>query len=90
MAWKTVMTAIAIVFVLALATVMLAGPLANVIGTLDDSGEYDNTGFYDGNSIMNGLMGDWFTMSLIAIFGVMMWAFARVLRRELTRGRGRL
>lgn len=89
MGWKTVATVIAVVFVLALTQIVMAGPLASIIGAFDDSGDYEND-YFDGNRIMNDLMNDWFTMGLVAIFGVMMWGFARVLRRELTRGRGRL
>lgn len=87
MSWKTAATLLTIVFVLVMIQSVLAQPLSTVTTDLNATGDYNNEHF-DGNARITGYFGDWLNMGLIGIFGILMWGFARVLRRELTRGRG--
>lgn len=92
MSWKTIATVLIVVFALALVQASLAGPMVTVQDSLNESaGDIQiDTGpgqSFDGNSIITGMMGHWFNMGLVAMFGIMAWATARVVRKELTQGR---
>lgn len=87
MAWRTVLTVIAVVFVIAIAQMTL-GPVGDqTLDSLNESGDYNNS-HYDGNDLIGGWMSDWFNMGLFAMFGVMLWGAWRIARREITRGGG--
>lgn len=78
-----------IVFAVVLTQVALAGPTVEVAEQLNQTGDYNNEHF-NGNNIITDMPGHWFNMGLIAIFGIMTWGIARIVRREITRQRGRL
>lgn len=87
---RAVAVALTIVFFIIVLQVSLAGPLTTIADKINATGDYSDVGGQDGNEIITDLPGQWFTMGIIAIFGVLLWASWRVLRRELTRGGGRL
>lgn len=92
MSWRTIATVLIVVFAVAIVQAALAAPLNSVLGDLNDTGDYsdlDGVDDYNGNSIIGGLWSSWMNMGLVAMFGMMVWGVARVVRRELTRG-GRL
>lgn len=86
MSWKTAATVLIIVFVLLLLQSTLAGPMTQTVDALNETGDYDNPHF-NGNSLIPGYLSSWFDMILVGVFGMIAWAGARVLRREITRGR---
>jgi len=86
MSWRTAATALIVVFVLLLLLTTLAGPMNQTLDALNETGDYNNTHF-DGNSLIPGYIGAWFNMILIGVFGMMTWGVARIVRREITRGR---
>lgn len=87
MSWRTAATLLIIVFVLLLLQATLAGPAVQISDDLNATGDYDNDHF-NGNDRITGYVSDWFNMGLVAVFGMMLWGVARVIRRELTRGGG--
>ena len=86
MSWRAAAAVLVVVFAIVVLQSVMAGPLLEVTGSLNATGDYSNEHF-DGNQIMTDLPGSWFNMGLIGIFGVMTWAVWRVVREELTRGR---
>lgn len=89
MSWKTAATVLIVVFVIAVMQSALAGPAVQIQESLNGTGDYsklDGVSGYNGNEVISGLLGSWFDMGLLAMFGVMAWGVARVVRRELTRG----
>jgi len=89
MSWRTVSVVLIVVASVAILQSLLADPLIQVLNALASSGDYSNvagTGM-NGNTYITGLAGSWLNMGLVLIFGIMAWGLARVLRRELTRGR---
>jgi len=86
MSWRTAASLIIVVFVLLLLQITLAGPMTATVDALNETGDYDNQ-YFDGNSLIPGFLSNWFDMILIGVFGMMGWASARILRREITRGR---
>lgn len=89
MSWRTVATVLIVVFLIAVVQSALAGPLVQITSSLNDTGDYgdlDGVEGYDGNSVISGMASDWFNMGLVAMFGMMAYGIARVVRRELTRG----
>jgi len=86
MSWRTVATAMIVIFVLLLLQVTLAGPMTRTVDSLNETGDYNNTHF-NGNTLITGYLGSWFNMILVGTFGMLGWAGARILRREITRGR---
>jgi len=89
MAWKTAATVVIVVTSILLAQMVLAGPLEQTETTLNETGDYSNEHF-DGNERITSILGQWYNMGLIAIFGIMFWGTAWVVRKELTRRRGGL
>lgn len=86
MSWKTAATVLIIVFVIALLQSLLASPALTLTQDLNQSGDYDNQ-YFNGNNLISGYLSSWFDAGLVAIFGMMVWGFARVVRKELFRGR---
>lgn len=86
MSWKTVATVMIVIVTLSLTAVVLVGPMTTFFDQINDTGDYDNE-YFDGNDLIGSWLGDWLNMVLIGIFGIMIWGFARVVRRELFRGR---
>lgn len=86
MSWKTAATVMIVVATLSLVLASLVGPAATVTSKLNETGDYDNEHF-DGNNLIGSWLGDWINMVLIGMFGIMMWGAARVMRREVFRGR---
>lgn len=86
MAIRTIALVILGVFFVITLQVTLAGPLTTVSDTINGTGDYSDVGGEDGNKIITDLPGQWFSMGIIAIFGILTWGTWRVLRRELTRG----
>lgn len=83
MSWRTAATALIVVFVMLLVWATLADPLVqigNAFQGVETSGQFNTEQKIDTN------IQAWFNMLLLAVFGVMGWAFWRVVRRELTRG----
>lgn len=89
MAWKTVATAIIVIFAILLTQMVLTGPVEQVETQLNETGDYDNEHF-DGNDRITSIAGHWYNMGLIAAFGLMFWGTVWVVRKELTRRRGGL
>lgn len=94
MSWRTAAAVLIVVFAIAVVQAALAGPFTSVQTSLNQTGDYgDLEGAgpdYDGNDIITSLIGDWFNMGLVAMFGAMVWGVWRVVRREITRGGGGL
>lgn len=86
--WQTVVTVMVLVFTLAIAQALLAGPATDVSNDLNESGDYDNE-YFDGNDLIGSWTDDWLNMGLAGIFGTLVFGAAVVLRRELTRRRRR-
>lgn len=89
MSWQTVSAVLMVVFSLVLVQAVLAEPFIQITNDLNDSGDYsslEGVDGYNGNTVIGGLMEDWFNMGLIGIFGMMLWGVGWVVRRELTRG----
>lgn len=89
MAWRTAATVLLTVSALILVTVLLVGPLNTIQTGFNETGDYSDNGYFDGNALLNGFAENWARMSLVAIFGLMLWGAARVVRREKTRGKRR-
>lgn len=90
MSWRVVAAVLTGIFIIAVVQAALAGPLLAFAGDLKDSGDY--TGLsgnpdFDAEATIDGMVNNWFDMGLVGMFGLIAWAAARVLRRELTRGR---
>lgn len=90
MSARAIAVAIVTVFFIIALQATLAGPITEVSDAINETGDYSDFGGNDGNDIITGLPGTWFTMGFIGIFGALLWASWRVLRRELTRGGGGL
>jgi hypothetical protein len=89
MAWKTVATVVIVVTSILLAQMVLAGPLEETETKLNETGNYSNEHF-DGNQRITDQLGNWYNMGKVAVFGLMFWGVAWVVRKELTRRRGGL
>lgn len=89
MAWKTVATAVIVIFAILLTQMVLAGPVEQVETDLNETGDYSNEHF-DGNDAITSIVGHWYNMGLVAVFGLMFWGTVWVVRKELTRRRGGL
>lgn len=89
MAWKTVATAVIVIFAILLTQMVLAGPVEQVETDLNETGDYSNEHF-DGNDTITSIVGHWYNMGLVAVFGLMFWGTVWVVRKELTRRRGGL
>jgi hypothetical protein len=91
MSWRTAATALVVVFAIAMAQAVLIGPVLQVTSDLNDTGDYSDLegadDDYNGNEVISSLPGQWLNMGLVAMFGIMAWGIARVVRRELTRNR---
>lgn len=87
MSWRTAATVLTVVFVIAVLQAVLAGPFVETQTTLNESGDHNESGYFE-DSIMEDWIDAWFNVGLIAIFGIMGWGVAHVVRRELTRGGG--
>lgn len=87
MSWRTAATIIIVVFALTGVWVTVADPLVQFGDKLQESGDNSNEHF-DGDSLIDGYIGSFFNMILVAIFGLLSWGLWRVLRQELTRGLG--
>lgn len=87
---RTIAVAMLVVFFIIILQVTLAGPLTSVADTINGTGDYSDfdRGTNDGNQIITDFPAQWFSMGIVAIFGTLVWATWRVLRRELTRGGG--
>lgn len=85
---RTIAVAILAIFFIVILQVALIGPLTQVSDSINETGDYSDVGGQDGNDIITSFPDQWATMGIIAIFGVILWASWRVLRRELTRGGG--
>lgn len=86
MSWKTAATVLIVVFVLLALQATLAGPMTQTLDALNETGDYNNSHF-NGNDLIPGYISSIFNMILIGVFGMMGWGAARILRREITRGR---
>lgn len=89
MSWRATAAALIVVVSVIIVQSLVTDPLINILESLAGTGDYSNvagTGL-DGGALITGFAGDWLNMGLILIFGIMAWAIARVVRRELTRGR---
>jgi len=82
MGWREVAAVLTVVFVVVVIQTIAAPALVQTTEDLKDSGEYSNDHF-DGESLIDGYVDAWFNMGLIALFGMMAWGVARVVRREL-------
>jgi hypothetical protein len=91
MSWRTAATVLVVALAIAMAQVVLIGPVLQVTSDLNDTGDYSDLegadDDYNGNEVISSLPGQWLNMGLVAMFGIMAWGIARVVRRELTRNR---
>lgn len=85
MALRAVITVLSVIFVLVLIAATLGPVLPEITSSLMATGDY-NTGRLAGEDIVSGLVETWFQSLLIGMFGIILWAVAYVLRRELTQG----
>jgi len=89
MSWRTASAVLIVVLAVVIVQALVVDVLIQILDALASSGDYSDvagTGV-DGESLIRGFPGAWFNMGLILIFGIMAWGIARVVRKELTRGR---
>jgi hypothetical protein len=86
MSWRTAAAVLIVVFSITLTMAVVAGPLKDFQQGINESGDYSNDHF-DGEQTIQDTISSFFDMGLVAVFGIMAWGIARVVRRELTRGR---
>lgn len=86
MALRAVVTVLSVIFVLVLIAATIGPVIPQITGSLMATGDY-NTSWLAGETIVSNLVETWFQTILVAVFGIMLWAVAYVLRRELT-GKG--
>lgn len=72
-----------VVFVMLLVWATLADPLMQIGRAFID---LETSGQFNTDQKIEANINAWYNMLLVGVFGVMGWAFWRVLRRELTRG----
>jgi len=84
MSWKQAAAFLTVVFVITVIQTAIAGPLVTLQDTLINAVDFGSPHF-NGASLIRGIVSSWFQMGLVAIFGLMLVAIARVVRRELTR-----
>lgn len=87
MSWRTIAAVLTVIFLISLIQSAMADPLTMLASAFSDTGTYGFAGL-DGNAYITGLPSTWFNMGLVAMFGLMVWGLARVVRQELTRGGG--
>lgn len=89
MSWRTTAAVLIVVVSIIIVQSLITDPLIRILDALAGSGDYSDvagTGL-DGGALITGFAGDWLNMGLVLIFGIMAWGIARVVRKELTRGR---
>lgn len=84
MSWKQAAAFLTVVFIIVVIQTAVAGPLITLQNTLIDSVNFGSPHF-DGPALITGMVSSWFDVGLVAIFGLMGVAIARVVRKELTR-----
>lgn len=89
MAWKTVAAALTVILAIILLQQAAVGPLTAIVDGVQDSGDYNNEHF-QGEQLMDDMVTGWLLSGLVGIFGIMVWALYRLLRREVTRQGGGL
>lgn len=89
MAWKTVAAALTVILAIILLQQAAVGPLTAIVDGVQESGDYD-TEHFNGDQLMDDMIGAWLLSGLVGIFGIMVWALYRLLRREVTRKGGGL
>jgi hypothetical protein len=82
--WRTIATIIIVVFVGVAAWMALADPLVMIAEAFKG---LETSGYFGYNDRVDGLVGSFFNMFLILIFGVIAWGVWWVVRRELSTGR---
>lgn len=87
MGWRAIAVVLTVVFSIVVIQDILADPMISLVDTFVDVGP-TNTEYYNGEELMRGYLDNWFWMGIVAIAGVMVWAVARVVRREFTRQGG--
>lgn len=85
MSWKTVATVLTVVFAVAVVQATAIGPVHDLEDGFTDNIDYNNE-YYSVQDRISGYIDAWINMGLIAIFGMMGWGIARIVRKELTRG----
>lgn len=89
MAWKTIAAALTVILAIVLIQQAAVGPLTQIVDGVQESGDYNNEHF-QGEQLMDDMVQGWLTGGLVGIFGIMVWALYRLLRREVTRQGGGL
>lgn len=84
MSWKQALSLLVVVFIIVVIQSAVAGPLIQLQDSLIGSVTFGSPHF-DGAQLIRDNVSTWFNMGLIAIFGLMGVAIARVVRKELTR-----
>jgi len=87
MGLRAVITVISTIFVLVLLAATIGPVLPQITGSLMATGDY-NSSWLAGETLVSGLVESWFQMILVGVFGIMLWAFAYVIKRELTQRGG--
>jgi len=82
MAWRTMATGITVIFVLVVTLAVLADPFVQIANAFQD---LQTSGQFNTNTKIDDLVSSWFSMFLIAIFGIMAWVGWRYLRKELVK-----
>jgi hypothetical protein len=83
MSWRTAAAVIIAVFALTVVWAIFADPLIQIADAFTD---FDTSGQFNYEDTIDGLVGTWFKMILLAVFGILGWGTWRVLRKEITRG----
>lgn len=84
MSWRTIATIMTVVFVAVAAWMTLADPLLSVAEAFKG---LETSGYFGYDARVDGLVGSFFNMFLVLIFGVIAWGVWWVIRRELSTGR---
>lgn len=87
MAWKTIAAALTVILAIVLLQQAAVGPLTAIVDGVQESGDYNNE-YFQGDQLMDDMLSAWLTSGLVGIFGIMIWAVYRLVRREVTRQGG--
>lgn len=82
MVWRIGSTIVIVVFVLLVTWMTLASPLVEVGQSFQD---VHTSGQFDTDTKIDNYIGGWFTLFPVSIFGLIVWGFWYVYRKELTR-----
>jgi hypothetical protein len=79
--WKTVVTILLFIFTMVMVQAV-AGPALESTGEKFKSSQDLDTEYWDGDSLIDGMISSFFDGIMVAMMGIMVWGVARAVRRE--------